>query len=463
MTLPPDPFVSGIESVARDVRRGHTTFLELADTCLQRIDALEPGLQAFELVCADRARSAADGFDRLLASGTDLGPLMGIPVAIKDIIAVNDLPTTNGSLYQPEHLNVAQGAMMDKLLRLGCVVIGKTKTVEFALGATGENRARGTPWNTWDSQQHRIPGGSSSGSAVATAAGLCGFGIGTDTGGSVRIPACFNGLFGHKTTVGLWPTDGIFALSPTLDSVGPICRSSLDASLIHHQFTGTPVAARASVAGLRLGVPCTTNLDDLDTEVATAFELARRQLVSLGAQVIEIDVPENRERAELFPPVVGAEIMSSLTREGFAEARDKMDPVTAARAAIGLDVDAVSYLAATRRIKQLVQIGNAYMDGLDGWITPTCPMTPMTVASLDDPESAERSLLASRNTQMVNLFGQCAVSLPIHHLTETANMPVGLQLIMRGGEDTNLLSVAGAIEKALGKGRSPDMAGFINS
>ena len=149
MTLPPDPFVSGIESVARDVRRGHTTFLELADTCLQRIDALEPGLQAFELVCADRARSAADGFDRLLASGTDLGSLMGIPVAIKDIIAVNDLPTTNGSLYQPDHLNVAQGAMVDKLLRLGCVVIGKTKTVEFALGATGENRARGTPWNTW--------------------------------------------------------------------------------------------------------------------------------------------------------------------------------------------------------------------------------------------------------------------------------------------------------------------------
>lgn len=463
MTLQPDPFVSGIDSVARDVRRGQTTFLELTDKCLQRIDALDAGLQAFEVVCADRARSAADGFDRLLASGTDLGPLMGIPVAIKDIIAVSGLPTTNGSMYQPDHLDVAQGTMVDRLLKLGCVIIGKTKTVEFALGATGINHARGTPWNTWDSQQHRIPGGSSSGSAVATAAGLCAFGIGTDTGGSIRIPACFNGLFGHKTTIGLWPTDGIFALSPTLDSVGPICRSAADASLIHEQFLGASVKPKPSVAGLRLGVPCTANLDDLDTEVATAFELARRQLVSLGAQVIEFDVPENHERAELFAPVVGAEIMSSLTRDGFATARDQMDPVTAARAAIGLDVDAVSYLAAKKRIRQLVEIGNAYMDGLDGWITPTCPMVPMTVSSLESPASAERSLLASRNTQMVNLFGQCAATLPIHHLTETANMPVGLQLIMCGGEDTNLLSVAGAIETMLGKGRSPDIAGFINS
>jgi len=463
MTLPPDPFVSGIESVARDVRRGHTTFLELTNSCLQRIDALDDGLQAFELVCTERARSAADGLDRLLASGTDLGPLMGMPVAVKDIVAVNGLPTTNGSLYQPAHLSVAQGAMVDRLLRLGCVVIGKTKTVEFALGATGINRARGTPWNAWDSQEHRIPGGSSSGSAVATAAGLCAFAIGTDTGGSVRIPACFNGLFGHKTTLGLWPTDGIFALSPTLDSVGPICRTAGDASVVHQQFVGESVTNKLSVAGLRLGVPCTTNLDDLDPEVATAFELARRKLVSLGAQLIEIDVAENHERAEIFSPLVGAEIIASLTRDGFADARDKMDPITAARAAIGLDVDAVNYLAAKKRHQQLIEAANAYMEGMDGWISPTCPMVPMTLASLESPASAERSLLASRNTQMVNLFGQCAVTMPIHHLTETARLPVGLQLIMRGGEDAQLLAVAGAMEAALGKGSAPDVTGFINT
>ena len=463
MTLSPNPFATGIESVARDVRLGKTTFLEITDICLQRIEALDSGLQAFELVCAERARAVADGFDRLLSAGTDLGPLMGMPVAIKDIIAVDGLPTTNGSLYQPPHLSVPQGAMVDRLLRLGCVVIGKTKTVEFALGATGVNRAKGTPWNAWDSNEHRIPGGSSSGSAVATAAGLCAFAIGTDTGGSVRIPACFNGLFGHKTTVGLWPTDGIFALSPTLDSVGPICRYAADASLIHREFTGASVPPKLSVAGARLGIPCTANLDDLDAEVAIAFELARRKLAALGAQLVEIDVPENLERIEVFSPLVGAEIISSLTRKGFNSARDEMDPITAARAAIGLDVDAVAYLDAKKRHHELIKIGRQRMEGMDGWISPTCPMVPMTLESLDAPESAERSLLASRNTQMVNLFGQCAVTLPIHYLTENDKLPVGLQLIMNGGEDAQLLALAGALEESLGKGPAPDVTGFADA
>jgi len=279
----------------------------------------------------------------------------------------------------------------------------------------------------------------------------------------VRIPACFNGLVGHKTSIGRWPTDGIFALSPTLDSAGPLCRCASDAKLIHQLFTGDAVSATQSVAGLRLGVPCTEIFDDLDAEVATAFELARRELISLGAQLIEIDVPENAERVEIFSPLVGAEIISSLTREGFDSAREQMDPVTAARAAIGLDVDAVSYLNAKKRHQQLLEIGNAYMDELDGWITPTCPMVPMTLSSLESPASAERSLLASRNTQMVNLFGQCAMTLPIHHLTESVNLPVGLQLIMRGGDDAKLLAAGNAIEAALGKGRSAELAGFANT
>jgi len=399
MTLSPNPFATGIESVARDVRLGKTTFLEITDICLQRIEALDSGLQAFELVCAERARAVADGFDRLLSAGTDLGPLMGMPVAIKDIIAVDGLPTTNGSLYQPPHLSVPQGAMVDRLLRLGCVVIGKTKTVEFALGATGVNRAKGTPWNAWDSNEHRIPGGSSSGSAVAT----------------------------------------------------------------HREFTGASVPPKLSVAGARLGIPCTANLDDLDAEVAIAFELARRKLAALGAQLVEIDVPENLERIEVFSPLVGAEIISSLTRKGFNSARDEMDPITAARAAIGLDVDAVAYLDAKKRHHELIKIGRQRMEGMDGWISPTCPMVPMTLESLDAPESAERSLLASRNTQMVNLFGQCAVTLPIHYLTENDKLPVGLQLIMNGGEDAQLLALAGALEESLGKGPAPDVTGFADA
>jgi aspartyl-tRNA(Asn)/glutamyl-tRNA(Gln) amidotransferase subunit A len=463
MTVPADPFVSGIAAVAQDVRAGKTTFLELTERCLQRIEAFDASLNAFQLVCAERAIATATGLDQLLAGGTDLGPLMGIPVAIKDIVAVDGMPTTNGSLYRPEHLQLAQGAVVDRLQRAGCVVIGKTKTVEFALGATGVNHARGTPWNAWDSHEQRIPGGSSSGSAVATAAGLCGFAIGTDTGGSVRIPACFNGLFGHKTTVGLWPTNGVFALSPTLDSIGPLCRTAADASLVHEVICGEAVTPAASLAGLRIGVPSTVNLDDLDAEVAMAFELARRRLADYGVQLTDIDVPENHERAEIFPPLVGAEIINSLTREGFEAARDQMDPVTAARAGVGLNVDAVSYLAAKQRHRELVQIGSDYLTELDGWVTPTCPMLPMTLDSLQQPDMHERSLLASRNTQMINLYGQCAVSMPIQQLTEAARLPIGLQLVMRGGQDARLLSVSQAMESVLGNGGAPDLTGFTSS
>ena len=192
-TLPADPFASGIAAFAEDLRAGRTSSVAATEACLERIAALNPKLDAFQLVDGTRARAAAAAIDALLAAGTDLGPLMGVPIGVKDIIAVEGLPTTNGSLYQTAHLNGPEGTIVQRLKEAGCVILGKTKTVEFALGATGVNEARGTPWNPWDSSIQRIPGGSSSGSAVATAAGLCAFALGTDTGGSVRIPACFTG------------------------------------------------------------------------------------------------------------------------------------------------------------------------------------------------------------------------------------------------------------------------------
>src|SRR3546814_99103 len=189
------------------------------DACLARIAALNHRLQAFQVVDADRARQAARAVDELLAAGTDLGPLMGVPIAVKDIIAVEGLPTSNGSKLPSEHLTGPEGPLVGQLKAAGCVILGKTRTVEFALGATGVNEARGTPWNPWDATVHRFPGGSSSGSAVAVAAGLFGFALGTDTGGSIRIPARFCGLFGHTTTIGLWQTAGAFPLSPTSDPI----------------------------------------------------------------------------------------------------------------------------------------------------------------------------------------------------------------------------------------------------
>ena len=458
-TLPADPFASGIAAFAEDLRAGRTSSVAATEACLARIAALNPKLDAFQLVDGTRARAAAAAIDALLAAGTDLGPLMGVPIGVKDIIAVEGLPTTNGSLYQTAHLNGPEGTIVQRLKEAGCVILGKTKTVEFALGATGVNEARGTPWNPWDSSIQRIPGGSSSGSAVATAAGLCAFALGTDTGGSVRIPACFTGLFGHKTTVGLWPTDGVFQLSPTLDSIGPLCRNAGDAAIVHAVITGESVPMPAQIEGMRLGRPGAPFTDDLDETDSATFEAAVLALQAAGVEIVDIDVPEAAERGKLFPAIVPPELIARLSPEGFASARDRMDPTTALRAAGGLEISAVEHLAAQYRRVELERIAAAKLEGLDGWITPTCPFVAMPVDILQHPDEAKRALLASRNTQAANLFGICATSLPITQFG--AQLPVGLMLMCAKGEDSELLSRSMALEHLLGTGPAPDLDGFL--
>lgn len=446
------PFARGITSWAADVRRGQTSFRHTVDTCLARIEAAA-SLHAFECVDADRARTAADGYDRLLAAGIDLGPLMGAPFGVKDIIAVEGLPITNGSNAETAALTGAEGSLIRVLKQAGAIVLGKTKTVEFALGATGVNTSRGTPWNPLDRDVHRIPGGSSSGSAVAVSAGLVALALGTDTGGSVRIPACFTGIVGHKTTVGRWPTDGIFPLSPTLDSAGSLCRTVDDAALLHRIVTGEPaIPPRHGVSGLRFGVPRTLFLDDLDDTVARDFEAACRRLVAAGAVRIDIDVPEAHERATVFPAIVAPELLATLGIDRFHAIRDGMDPVTAERAAVGLELTAVEHAVAQARRRELMQLANAHFADLDLWLTPTCPFLPMPLADLAESENHTRSLLASRNTQPGNLFGQCGVSLPIG----SGPLPSGLQLLAPGGQDSRLLSIAAAFETLPGLSRSID-------
>ena len=199
--IPPDPLGGGgIARFADEFRTGRVTSEAVTTAYLARIEVLDSRLGAYEHVARDSALAQARALDALLAAGTDLGPLMGVPVAIKDLIAVTGMPTTAGSNVDVADLIGPEGPFMDAMKRAGCVILGKTKTVEFAMGGSGLNLVRGTPWNPWDATTHRVPGGSSSGSAVAAAAGLCAFAIGSDTGGSVRIPA-FSGTFG---VFGLW-------------------------------------------------------------------------------------------------------------------------------------------------------------------------------------------------------------------------------------------------------------------
>ncbi len=448
-----NPFENGIAAFGADLRAGRVTVEQAVEFYLKRIERYNPKLQAYQVVDNDRALSAARSLDLLLASGTDLGPLMGVPVAVKDIITVDGLPVTNGSLYPSAHFNGKEGGVVKSLRQLGCVILGKTKTVEFALGATGVNEARGTPWNPWDLQVHRLPGGSSSGSAVATAAQLCAFALGSDTGGSIRIPASYTGVFGHKTSMGLWPTDGVFPLSPTLDSIGPLCRSADDAALIHESVAAEPVKP-VSLKGLKFAKPSPVFFEALDTEVQLCFEATVDQLIEQGVEVVDIEMPESLERDQVFPIIVGSEIISTLGANGFADAAPMMDTVTRTRAAIGLDVKAEEYLLARKRHRQLKERAAKTFEVCDAWISPTVAMVAMPVDDLQQESSKQRALLSSRNTQLGNLYGLCATSLPIQKFG-SGKLPIGFQLMMQSGSDARLLAISKSIENVVGRGALP--------
>lgn len=453
-----DYFADGLVAFAQRLRAGTFTIEAAATATLARIEKLEPALQAFECVDSERTLQTAIALDQLLANGTDLGPLMGVTIAVKDIIAVDGMPTTHGSNYKPDHLQFPEGSLIKKLRAAGCIIIGKTKTVEFALGPTGINSSRGTPRNPWDAKQHRIPGGSSSGSAVAVATGMCGFALGSDTGGSIRIPACYNGITGLKTTVGLWPTDGVFPLSETFDSIGPLCRSAMDAQIIHHQIASEPKATVVSLEGLRFGVPQQEFLDDLDSEVKTAFNAAKAKLQESGVLISEIDLPESAERTTVMPAIMGSEIIDGITAEGFKQALPGMDSVTGARAALGLDVKAHEYVHAKKRQRQLQQLATNRCAETDAWISPTCLMLPPTLQEIEQSDAVEkRALLSSRNTQPANLFGMCASSIPL----PVDGLPIGLQLMMPYGADSRLLATSIAIQNTFGTPAGPDLHGFV--
>jgi len=439
-----DLFCNGIALWAKQVRNNELSFEQTIEACLSVANANEQ-LGAFEYLDADRARATAIAMDKLLASGRDLGPLMGLPIGVKDIMAVEALPTTNGSNADTAHLSGHEGSVVQTMKAAGAIVLGKTKTVEFALGATGINESRGTPWNPVDRQTHRMPGGSSSGSAVAVAAGMVGLGLGTDTGGSVRIPACMTGIVGHKTTTGLWPTDGIFALSQTFDSVGPLCRTVDDAALLHTLMSGESITQKHSLNGFRFGVPQSLFLDDLEEKVATDFERVCNALVDAGAVRYDMDFPEAVERAYVMPNIMAAELITNLTPEFFNEIREGMDTVSAQRCAHGLQVSAVEYVAAQNRRAQLSAKANATFDQLDCWLSPTCPFEPIALADIESGELHERALLASRNTQPGNMLNQCSMSIPM----QQSGLPTGLQIMMAANEDKALLEVAGAIEKLI--------------
>ncbi len=227
-----------ISAHAASFRTGETTPTDLIDATLANISRLEDKLGAFEIVLADTAREAAEAATKAIHSGHRIGPFHGIPFALKDLVDVEGHRTTGGTRHREDHVAETSATIARRLIAAGGILVGKTKTVEVAYGAWGTNQVRGTPWNPWDPETHRMPGGSSSGSGVAVAARMATCAVGTDTGGSVRIPAAACGLAGLKVTEGTLPLDGIVPLSHTLDTPGPMARSIEDAAIMFEVMAG---------------------------------------------------------------------------------------------------------------------------------------------------------------------------------------------------------------------------------
>lgn len=442
----------GIDELAQGLADGRWTSRALVEECLARVaDPGGEGARAFTRVCADQARVMADAADALRKAGRAPGRYAGIPIALKDLFDVAGEATPAGSVVLKDAPPAAANApVVARMLAAGFVPVGRTNMTEFAFSGLGINPHYGTPSSPWDRATGRIPGGSSSGTAVAVADGMAAAGLGTDTGGSCRIPAAFCGIVGFKPTARRVPIDGVLPLAPSLDSVGPLaptvaCCAEIDAVLAGVEPVA-PVPAR--LAGLRVAVPENMVLDGMDAVVAAAFERALAVLSAAGAVV-------ERVRFGVFDalPAVNAKGGFAASeayawhRKLLAAAGDRYDPRIRVRIARGEGMSAAEYIDLVTARGRLVAEFDRATAGYDCVMMPTSPIVAPSIASLDDAEAYNRlNLLILRNTALGNFLDRCAISVPCHRAGEA---PVGLMLMGETMGDARLFSVAAAVEAAL--------------
>jgi aspartyl-tRNA(Asn)/glutamyl-tRNA(Gln) amidotransferase subunit A len=401
------------------------------------------GARACLTVYAEAARAAADAADARAARGTSLGPFDGTIVSIKDLFDVAGEPTRAGSKILAEEAVPAKAdaTVVQRLRAAGAVIVAKTNMTEFAFSGIGANPHFGTPGNPRD--RSRVPGGSSAGAPISVADGMCDIAIGTDTGGSVRIPASLCGLVGFKPSRQRVPTDGAFPLSTTLDSIGPIGKSVADCAAADAVMAGEEILPLEPIAlaGLRFGVAEGLPLDRLDDTVAAAFALAVKRLDDAGVRV-------THETLALFDDMGEINAKGGISPfEACAIHRDRMnrraadiDPNVRARIERGCATSPEDYADMVRQRDRLVQAMDARLATLDALLMPTTSIVAPTIVEVADPKIfAARNAAVLRNTAIVNFFDLCAISLPLQ-----AKLPVGLMLIARNDHDHRLLRLAAA-------------------
>ena len=405
------------------------------------------GTRVFTQRYDERALHEARAWDAARSARAAPTPLAGLPISVKDLFDVAGQVTTAGSRVLADRAPAsADAAVVARLRRAGAVIVGKTNMTEFAFSGLGLNPHYGTPRNPFERERRRIPGGSSSGAAVSVTDGMALAAIGTDTGGSVRIPAALCGLVGFKPTAARISLVGSIPLSRTLDSAGPIARTVECCALLDAVMAGaTPeVPGPADVRNLRVGVARTLVWDDIEPKVATAVERALTRLSAAGAHVADLVIAELAE----IPGINASGGFSAAEafvwhRQLLSLRRADYDPRVAARIERGRSMSAADYLdLLDARARIQVSVARTLGD-IDVWVQPTVPCTAMEIAALADEDAyVAANRLVLRNPSVVNFLDACAISLPCH---AAGSAPVGVSLVARHGDDRRLLAIARAL------------------
>ncbi len=452
-----DPVWAGVAELSRAFGARTLSPVDAVDALMKRIAKRNPSLHAYIAVYEADARMAAEAADKAIRSGHRIGPLHGVPIAIKDLVDLEGRVTTGGSKAWATRVSPVTATLAEKLIAAGMIVLGKTHTVEFAMGSWGTNTHMGTPRNPWDLRVHRTPGGSSSGSGVAVAAGLAPAAIGTDTGGSVRIPAAWNGIVGLKVTAGRISTYGVLPLSSTLDTPGSLARTVEDAALIYNALSGpdprdpqtlawTPVdplpTLRRGVAGLRLAILPDVERAGVDNEILAAYDAAVDTLATLGAQIVPAALPH---RLSDYAAATGRIIST----EGYRfvghlvdDETQPTDPHIRPRIQPGRHVSARDYLFTLAEREEHKRVFAAALADVDALLTPTTQTAAIPI------DKADQGGTAAHFTRPGNYLGLCGVAVPSGFTSDA--MPASLQILCHPGNEAMALRIAWGYEQATG-------------
>ncbi|MEO8674104.1 MAG: amidase [Casimicrobiaceae bacterium] len=448
-----------LTELARRLERREVSSREIVAACRDNIAARDGKLHAFVDVWRDDALRDADMLDRERRAGTVRGPLHGLPVALKDLLHVSGRQTTAGSKSWRGRISDRTATAVTRLVAAGMIPLGKTHMVEFAFGGWGRNAPMGAPWNPWDPDTHRVAGGSSSGSAVAVAAGLAPAAIGSDTGGSIRIPAALCGLTGLKPTYGLVSLYGAVPLSGTLDSIGPLARTAEDAALLVAAMAGpdphdvttenapavdfaAALAGDADLHGVRITALAPEQYPSyILPDVVRATSDALAMFTVLGASVEVAEVPlDFDELAQENGRIIAAEAWA-LHRAYIEDESLDIDPWVRRRVISGKSITAEEYRDAIARRQAAMQAFAGWIRGRDALVTPTLPITAVPVAEVDESTTPLAAF-----TRAANYLGACALSLPAGF--SATGLPVGVQVLGAPFADAMLARIGRAFQSA---------------